>query len=113
MVVGRSWSESGSSVLGKEPKAAAGACRGMRLYFVLLGRASASISWRKDCSSRSATWSLVRGFEESDGDAAVDSGMELGVVEALSWLGGGGGDDEEDQGQPIASLFVYSTVELW
>jgi hypothetical protein len=102
MVVGSSCSESGSSLL-EEVGVEEGGCRGMRLYFVLLGRASLSISWRKDCSSRSATWSLVSDFEESGDAAVVDSGMEFGVDEALSW-GGGGGDDEKDQGQAIVDL---------
>lgn len=102
MVLGSSCSDRGSSLgllFGD------GGCRGTRLYFVLLGRVSASISWRKDCSSFSASSSLVKGFEGvlwsgAAGGAAADCGEDV----VFSWAEEGAASEGLDQSQPIANV---------
>lgn len=64
MVVGSSCSESVSLLEDDEFKG--GGCLGTRLYFVLLGRVSASISCKKDCNSCSASSSRVKEGLEDD-----------------------------------------------
>ena len=69
IVVGSSCSANGSSPFscaeeGKVCLEVEGGGRGTRLYFVLLGFASASMSLRNDCSSLSAISSRERGFKE-------------------------------------------------
>lgn len=69
---------------------------GTRLYFVLLGLASASSSSRKDCSSFSSISSRLRG-----GDMDEGFGVVSGVGEALFEVSV---DEFDDQSQPIMNV---------
>ena len=76
-----------------------GGCLGTRLYFVLLGFASASSSLRKDWNSLSAISSRVKGAEDKAGDGEENEGCEAGFDALLSV---DAADEEvEDHGQPI------------
>lgn len=81
--------------------------RGTRLYFLLLGWISASISLRKELSSCSASSSRESGF------AAGGPEFEgVAVICVVDWGGIGGvlSPEEEvdgvDQSQPIVSVVV-------
>jgi len=77
---------------------------GTRLYFVLLGRTSASSSWRKDWSSCSASSSWERGLEFVDRGAGTDSGIDDGGLDCLAscdWIGADGEVVEVLHSQPI------------
>jgi hypothetical protein len=65
----------------------------MREYFVPEGRALASSSWRKACSSFSAASSRERGFEGASSGAGCGGGGALSF-----WSGGNVGEGivEED-----------------
>ena len=76
------------------------------MYFVLLGLVSASNSWRKECSSLSATSSRVGGGEDC---WEVGGSCGLGCEDEVALA-----SDEEtaavvdvDQSQPIVQMYMH------
>jgi len=113
MVLGRSCSERGRSASSgdeEEEGVTSGACLETRLYFVLLGLASAWSSAKKALSSLSANSSRVTGAgsEEVGGIDCSGMGFEETLLSA-----GAEADGVDDQSQPILNVVVDTRTRLW